>query len=198
MNKLAIAYVTCDKYSHVWEEWHDAYMKHWGINIPVYWCGEEQPPIDDYFIQIFHPQVEAEHWTSKLRTQIEQIPEEHIFVWLDDQIPTKNISQEFTELYKWFVENEADALRIMGRRSKAVYRQVGVVEGRPVFKLLPNSHYMVSFSPNIYRKDFLLAILQGDESPWACELNELNKTRYRLKGIYAYHIDGWIINRVIQ
>ncbi|KKM74492.1 hypothetical protein LCGC14_1399720, partial [marine sediment metagenome] len=27
MRNLAIAYVTCDKYEHVWEEWHDAFIE---------------------------------------------------------------------------------------------------------------------------------------------------------------------------
>ena len=195
MDNLAIAYVTCDKYSHVWEEWHDAYLKYWDTTLPVYWCGEMMA-LDNDFIPLYHPQVEVDHWTTKLRAQIEQIPYEHIFVWLDDLIPQKNISKEFAELYKWFIDNDADALRIMGRRSASEYQQAGILNRQPIYKLIRPSRYRVSFSPNIYKKSFLLEVLQRDESPWACELN--SRGQFQDRDIYAYHIDGWYENRIVQ
>ncbi|KKL98660.1 hypothetical protein LCGC14_1822170 [marine sediment metagenome] len=199
MKNLAIAYVTCDKYEHVWEEWHDAFIEHWrDWDIPVYWCGESKLAIDDDFKQIFHKPVEVKHWTTKLRTQIEQIPEENIFIWLDDMPQQFNISKEFNALYDFFLKNDADALRIMGRASRAWYDEVGQIVDKPIHRLAKRSPYLVSYSPNIYKKKFLLEILQYDESPWASELNgSLRFWRPRRK-IYTYHIDGWYINRVIQ
>jgi len=198
MDRLAIAYVTCDKYAHVWEEWHDAWMEHWDIDVPVYWCGEELPAIDNDFIQIFHPCVGAEHWTYKLQVQIEQIPEEYIFVWLDDQIPQKNITLDFIALYRWFLAVDADALRIMSRESRAVYETVDRLFNRAIYRLSLRSPYLVSFSPNIYKKDFLLEVLQHDESPWSCELEGSRRFWRPRRKIYAYHIDGWVINKIVQ
>jgi len=195
MNDLAIAYVTCDKYDHVWEEWYDAFMKHWDLwSIPKYFCGEEKVcPFDD-FTQIEHEPVEAEHWTAKLRAQIEQIPEDYIFVWVDDQIQQKNISAEFESLYKWMVKNDADALRFMSRGSASRYIKEPVIDG--VYKLTDGSSYRVSFSPNIYKKSFLLEVLLVDQSPWACELGSVGK--FTDRNIYARHIDGWVINKIVQ
>lgn len=197
MNDLAIAYVTCDKYDHVWDEWYDAFMKHWDLwSIPKYFCGEETIcPFED-FTQIEHESVEAEHWTSKLRAQIEQIPEEYIFLWIDDQIPQKNICNELAELYKWMLKNDADALRIMGRKSASRYIKEGVIEGAPIYRLTEGSSYRVSFSPNIYKKSFLLEVLLVDQSPWACELGSVGK--FTDKNIFAYHIDGWVLNKIVQ
>ena len=198
MERLAIAYVTCDKYSHVWEEWHDAYLKYWGVDIPVYWCGEEEPAIDNDFIQVFHERVEADRWTTKLREQIERIPEEHIFIWLDDLIQQKIIDKPFRELYKWFVDSDADSLRMMGRDSRADYMRGIYIDGRVLHKLTERSPYLISYSPNIYRREFLLDILRVEESPWSSELNGSVRIQGQRRNIYAYHIDDWYINRVVQ
>jgi len=197
MNNLAIAYVTCDKYEHIWEEWHDAFIEHWqDWDIPVYWCGEEKMAIDDDFLQIFHPCVEADHWTSKLRTQVEQIPEEYIFVWLDDGIPQMNISKEFKQLYEWLFSMGGDSMRIMYRSSKARYEPVMKIMDKPLSKLARNSRYRVSFTPNVYKKEFLLEALKVDQSPWACELSSSGK--FPNRDIYAYHIEGWMRNGIVQ
>jgi hypothetical protein len=196
MDKLAIAYVTCDKYSHVWEEWYSQYLKTWDIKLPVYWCGEELPAIDNDFIQLHHPCVEVDKWTTKLRTQIEQIPEEYIFTWLDDAIPQKNICRQFAGLYLWMLANDADSMRIMYRATKASYLLWDKWMGEYIRKLSPDSRYRVSFSPNIWRKSFLLEVLQGDESPWSVELGSTGK--FPDKNLYAYYIDEWIRNGVIQ
>ncbi len=197
MDKLALAYVTCDKYDHVWNEWYDKFLEHWDINLPKYFCGEEEEcPFDD-FTQIPHEAVEAEYWTTKLRNQVEQIPEDYIFVWLDDQIQQTNITIEFSRLFEWLLSQDGDSIRIMGRGTRARYEVVDHLERRPVNRLALRSPYLVSYSPNIYKKDFLLEILQYEESPWDSELNSARWTHPRRK-IYAYHIDGWILNRVIQ
>ena len=197
MNNLALAYVTCDKYEHVWKEWHDAFIEHWDTwDMPKYWCGEENPAIDDDFIQIPHLRVEAEHWTSKLRAQLEEIPEENVFIWLDDLIQKKNIGVEFKVLYSWFLENQADSLRIMGRGSAAQYEKVENIPG--LYRLALRSPYLISYSPNIYRKDFLMEILEVDESPWDSELIGSKRIQPLRRKIYAYHIDGWYINKIVQ
>ena len=195
MKNLAIAYVTCDKYAHVWDEWYAGYMDHWDIELPVYWCGEEtENPFG--FYELLHKSVTVDHWTSKLREQIEQIPEEYIFVWLDDLIPQLNIYAEFWGLYDWMLSSGADSVRIMGRASKARYNLADFLFNDPIYKLAPDSRYRVSFSPNIYKKSFLLEVLQRDESPWASELN--SRGMFTDRDIYAYHINGWYINKIVQ
>jgi len=188
MNDLALAYVTCDKYSYVWNEWYDAFVKHWNTyKIPMYFLGEENSPNFVGFKYIPHNRVAAEHWTSKLRTQVEQIPEDNIFIWLDDHVQQFPIDDEFEKVYDWHINADADATRIMGRASKARYAQVGDIFGRPVYKLKMHSPYLVSFSPNIYKKEFLLKVLEKDESPWDVEIKGSRRVLPWRK-IYAYHI----------
>ena len=197
MNNLALAYITCDGYSHIWDDWYTGHLKYWDVEIPKYFCGEERLCPWEGWKQIPHEAVPVEKWTTKLRAQIEQIPEENIFVWLDDLVPQFNIWHEFFHLYyDWFLEHDADALRIMGRGSRSEYEWAGQIIDKPVYRLAASSKYRVSFSPNIYKKDFLLEILSRDESPWACELNSTGM--FPERNIYAYHIDGWYINKIVQ
>ena len=196
MEELAIAFVTCDKYEFIWNKWYDGFSKYWKVDIPVYFCGEEKPGPWE-FIQIPHESVPVEQWTTKLRNQVEQIKENHIFVILDDQIMQQDISFQFMALYKFFAIH-ADSLRIMSRDSAARTTHVKDLFGKPINKLTPDSPYLISYSPNIYRKDFLLKCLQWDESPWDNELSGSIRIRSWWKNIYSYHIDGWYRDSVIK
>lgn len=197
MKDLAIALVTCDKYAHVWNEWYYAFTEHWDSCCPVYWCGETLECPDDDFIQLYHDPVPASEWTEKLRVQIMHIPQDNIFVWLEDLVMQKNISRQFAALYDWFVSHESDSLRIMGRNSRSKYTVEDTVMGEPLFKVKPFSKYRVSFSPNIYRKEFLLDILKYTESPWEAERIGTQRVDPK-RNIFAYHIDGWYINTIVQ
>jgi len=197
-DSLALAYVTCDKYSHVWEEWIKAYRTYWGVDIPEYFCGEELVCPFDGFEHLPHKSVPASGWTAKLRSQVEQINAEYIFVWLDDMIPLMDISIPFVRLFNWAYDHKVDAMRIMARRSASTYMQVGHLSNNPIYKLTHKSRYLVSFSPNIYKKEFLLDVLQWDESPWDCELIGSRRIVKWLPEVYAHHIDGWVNNSITQ
>jgi hypothetical protein len=196
MNNLALAYVACDKYSFVWDEWYEAFLEYWDIPIKRYFCGETKSPGWYGWNEMPHEAVPADKWTTKLREQVEGIPEEYIFVWLDDGILLMNISKVFTQLYSWLYSKGGDSMRIMYRETRATYKPVDYLDGKPISKLTRDSRYRVSFSPNIYKRDFLLEVLSKDESPWSCELN--SRGMFANRNLYAYHIHGWFLNKIIQ
>ena len=202
MDNLALAYVTCDKYSHIWPKWVDGFVKYFSPDIPFYWCGEEKPaPVEllefcPEFIRLRHESVWPERWTAKLREQIKQIPEENIFVWLDDLVIQKSIRLEFMEIYFLFNLLDADSFRIMPRNSASNMENVPFTIGGHQVKQLHPGPYMVSFHPNIFKKEFLLAALRIDESPWECEVKSQN--RFHDKNIYSIQIDGWVSNEIVK
>jgi len=193
MEGPAIAYVTCDNFSHIWYDWYEGFKRFWGLDLPCYFCGEELPA--PFFTNLPHEHVEIGRWTMKLRHQIEQIPEEYIFVWLDDHVQQFSIDKEFVELVLWIRKNNPDSLRIMSRGSVCKYHHVDDILGRPLYKLDIQSRYRISFSPNIYQRDFLLDVLKRDESPWD---TELYSTAPGERQIYSYHIQGWCINKIVH
>ena len=195
MEGFAIAYVTCDKYAFMWAEWYKAFEKLWGVDLPCYFCGEEVAA--PFFEALPHESVPAEKWTTKLKNQLEQIPEEYVFIWLDDMVQQLKIDEEFRALCNWITIYKPDALRVMYRDTKAQYIERGYIVGRPLYKLRPRSPYLISFSPNIYNKEFLIDFLDREESPWSAEL-EGSKRLSRRHRIYSYHIPSWVQNKVIQ
>ena len=68
----------------------------------------------------------------------------------------------------------------------------------PVYMLNRDSQYLISFSPNIYKKEFLLKVLARDESPWACEIEGTRRIRKIRPMVYAQHINGWYLNTHVQ
>jgi len=197
MEGLAIAFVTCDKYEFIWDRWYEGFSKYWKVDLPVYFCGEEKEcPWD--FTQIPHESVPVELWTTKLRNQVKQIPEEDIFLLMDDLIIQQDISFEFEYFYNYFLMVDADSFRIMGRDSASRSDVVLKILGGTINKIRPTSSYLISYSPVIIRKDFLLECLQWDESPWDNELKGSIRIRPLMKDIYSFHIDGWYKNAVIK
>lgn len=195
MSDIALAYVTCDKFSHVWDEWYDAFRELWGCDLPMYFCGETEARYWTGFKILPHERVRVGMWTAKLRNQLQHIPEEYVFVWLDDHIQKRNIDYEFLELVLWIRKNRPDSLRIMPRQSRASYGYETDILGEPLYRVLPNSRYRVSFSPNIFRKEFLLDVLKYNESPWEPELYGDPDPSSK---IFAYHIDGWCVNKYVH
>ena len=194
MTDIALAYVTCDKFSHVWDEWYTGYKKYWGLDLPCYFCGEEVDADFFGFEYLPHASVPVSKWSTKLRAQVEMIPEEYIFVWLDDHIQLKNIDREFVDLAIWIRANRPDSLRIMPRRSRSRYEDAGSVCYKSLYRIADRSHYRVSFSPNIFQRDFLLDVLKHERDPWECELNS---TAWG-KNVYSYHIDNWCVNKYVH
>jgi hypothetical protein len=196
MEDIAIAYVTCDGYSHVWDDWYAGFLTHWDSQVKMYFCGERLSPAWPGWVDIPHDPVPVDQWTTKLRAQVEQIEEENIFVWLDDLIQTKHI--EFDHIYAYFLKYNLDSFRIMMRDSAAYTYDVGMLRWLPVKQLIHDSPYLISYSPNIYKKQFLLDCLQWEETPWENEIMGSIRIRPWLKNICMYQINGWCVNSIIK
>ncbi len=197
MDDLAIAYVTCDKYEKTWMGWYNSFKMNWSLNYPLYFCGEEKECPFEEFTQIPHETVEVDQWTTKLRAQIKQIKAKNIFVLLDDIHFRMDISEEFEDLYSIFKELDADSLRLMARKSTSRADDTRYkVFGEPVRRLKPHTSYLISWSPNIFKKKFLLECLQWDESPWESEIYGTDKIRRLNRKLYIHTIVGWNENTI--
>lgn len=187
---LAVVINTTDKYSHIWDAWYRHFCKHWDFDFPIYFLNEKKD-ITYPFIQIKVDIPEAHLWTKKLRESVVQIPEDHLFILLEDLFPVRSFDEgEFEFIYDFFLASLADAIRI---RHKSRYITASPTTHPRIKKLDQNSHYLISHTPNIWDKDFLLECIKNDESPW---VNEKRGTR-RIKGkgfnVYDYE-KNWFVN----
>ena len=187
---LALVLNTTDKYSHIWDAWYYHFKKHWRHDFPVYFLNEEKD-ITYPFTQIKVNIPEKNLWTKKFRESIVQIPEDNLFVLLEDLLLTEGFDEgEFEYIYDFFLSHDVHAMRIL---PKSRFTTNIPTDHDKIDMLYKNSKYLVSHQPNIWKKDFLLECIKHDESPWD---NERRGTK-RMLGmdfkIYHYR-KIWFVN----
>jgi len=190
---LAIVINTTDKYSHIWNAWYYYFKKYWTLDLPVYFLNEKKD-IPYPFKQIKMNIPEKDLWTKKLRKSVKKIPENNLFILLEDLFFTDSFYKgEFESIYQYFLTVNADALRIQPTSKYTITYSVIDYKFR---KLTSNSPYLICHQPNIWKKEFLLECIKINESPWN---NEIKGTK-RLQGnynIYQYNKD-WFVNVLRQ
>jgi len=195
---LAVVINTTDKYSFLWEGFWYYFKKNWEYDYPIYFLNEKR---DVQFLvkQIKVNIPEKNLWTKKLRESIKQIPEDDVFLLLEDIFIVKKLD-EFEDIYQMFKTLNADALRIRYVESNLAtyYDTKFQINGIRIRKLKSHSKYLIAHSPNIWKKSFLLECLKEDESPWDNEIK--GSTRLEGKGynIYSYLSPDWYVNTCVQ
>ena len=190
---LAIIINTTDKYSFLWNGWWHYFKKNFEPDYPVYFLNEKKDinfPLNQIKVDI----PEKELWTKKLRESVKQIPEDNLFILLEDIFITKKFGKkEFENIYNMFKLLNADALRIRMVKSKyaTVHDTVFKTNGVGIKKLDQHSRYLISHGPNIWKKSFLLECLKVDESPWANETRGSNRMKGKDYNIYSYIKPNW-------
>ena len=168
---LAVVIVSCDRYSWFWPTWYHYFIKNFGFKYPVYLINESTPCDFDGVTQILSPVPGVNYWTKMLREAVKLIPEDDLLIMMDDFVIHKRPNIE--RIYKTYSSVWADALRIMAHPNKwCKIRYVTSKYEMRFYRLTASSAYKVSFSPNIWRRDYLLKCIARDESPWACELGD--------------------------
>jgi len=185
---LAVVISSCDKYSFLWEKWWHYFNKNFGLDYPVYFLNEKKDvPFPVKQIKVDIP--EKELWTKKLRESLKQVPEDNIFLLLDDLFPISRLNLQ--NIFHTFTTINADSMQIRRVKSKyqSVYPTMFKINGTTVNKLTDESRYLTAFSPSIWKKSFLLECIKYDESPQQCEL----KNRMKKKGcnVYSYLKPNW-------
>jgi len=196
---LAIIINTTDKYSHIWDAWYYYFKKYWNYNYPIYFLNEKKN-ISYPFKQIKVDISEKDLWTKKLRESIKQIPEDNIFLILEDLFFIKTFKKnEFERIYNAFKIINADALRIKDiARFYTIHDTHFFVNGTNLKKFDSFSEYLISYSPNIWKKSFLLECIKYDENPWRNEINGSKRIQNKNLNIYIYEKLNWYVNVLRQ
>ena len=198
MKDLAVVLVTCDKYSWLWDAWYYYFRKHWHVDCPVYFCNEIKPVDYDGITHVpcGYVSPNANGWTKQVRECVEQIPEQHLFVILEDLLFEKDISETFKKLYVAFKLLGADAMRIRSKATRAKMTFTSIcIDGVGIKCLTDNSKYLITFSANLWDRTYLMECLSRDQSPWTAELSS------RMKGmgwrVYDYVMPNWYVNALV-
>ncbi len=200
MKNLAVVVVACDKYAFIWDAWWYYFRKYFHVECPVYFISEKKlsgviKPLPHHGLLVGHHDVSE--WTAMLRKGLKSIPEEHMFILMDDHFFNYDITDLFKELYEAFNHLNADALRLRAHPSSSeIYNLENHVQGKYIKYLSQRSDYLVAFSPNIWRRSYLEACIVTDESPWRCETR--NHMRHKGYKVLDYEAMHWFTNAIVK
>ena len=181
INNLSVLIGTCDEYCPLWENFSicfDRYWKHRTRNIFV----GETIPVPSYANTTFETILcgKGLPWGQKMLEGI-KVSEEYIFFILEDYFFHYSYSAQQLNTYV-----EDMKLHKMNRLQISVsgHQKYAAVDNLNYDQIVPNSNYLISMQPSIWRKEFLLNVLKPEYSPWDFELKGSRQIKNKETGIY--------------
>lgn len=197
MKDLALVLMTCDKYMYLVEMWYYFYLKYVNLDIPIYVVNETKDlTIQGKWIrQIKINEPDINKWTYRVRQAIHKVPEDNIFLCLEDVFFNKPLTTLIQDLYFFFKLVDADSVRLSTVPSKRVtYAETQYINFN---RISQRSWYTISYEPNIWKKAHLMRCIPVNESPWDSELEGSKRLHNTDHKTYFYLLEGSHVN-VIQ
>lgn len=192
MKDLAIVIVSCDRNAWIWPAWHHYFAKNFGFASPVYLISETtECKLDNVqSICINIPNVNL--WTKKLREAIKLIPEQNLFIMMDDFLIKRDVTSIIMSGYDLFKQSGCDSIRFMpgpNVHCKERHTVLDIGWQTEVMELADDSEYKISWSPNIWKRSFLNRCIAVDESPWTNEIH--GSQRVHKAYLLSVRLDSW-------
>ncbi|MFZ2277139.1 MAG: hypothetical protein WAW39_05040 [Prosthecobacter sp.] len=162
---------SCDAYSDLWPIFFHFFFKHWGKpSFPVYLITNHRHYKDPRVISI--PVGEDKSWSDNLINALKSIPEENLFVWLDDFLVDRDIdSAAMTACI--------EQLDQVGGKYLAVdqFGDLGAPVENSWLRLIEGGNLRAGLNLSLWKKTFLNQVLEPACSIWAAEsrLRKLNR-----------------------
>jgi hypothetical protein len=181
MSEISIVVLSCDRYSDLWKPFFSVFWKNWpDCPFPVYLLSNYQ--------SFNHPQVNSVQigedlsWSKGLKQMLERIPTPYTLLFLEDffllaPVDTARVLSCFDALR----ELDGDMLRL--KPDPGPNQQV---EGfSSIGRIDIDSPFVISTQTAIWRREFLLKLLQEKESAWEFEVKGTERSRDIGKGLYC-------------
>jgi hypothetical protein len=120
-------------------------------------------------------------WASRSLRGLNALDVRNVFYMQEDFWPISRIPRkEFDDLYRCFVSNRMDALRLAPVSELYRLQVVEPQEGhRRLYRFARDSAYLVSHQSSMWRKDFFVSCLKQGESPWENERRGTDRLKAR-------------------
>lgn len=162
-SNLSVLVHTFDKYRHLWKGCIDGWQPIIDGETCKFYFGTDLdliPTEAKGFEMLYSGPGE---WSDRLTRLLKQIPTDYVFYAQEDHWPT-GYAPIFSEMMR--IVSEHGLLRLQISSVNRFYQLEGAEI--PLF-FDPNSKYLVSHQPSIWKKSFLLECLKPIESPWVNE-----------------------------
>lgn len=197
MNKtkpdFALLVHSCDRYEFLYKGFQYFFEKYWDFDVrcSYYFATEEKQISFDRFVNIHSGKGE---WADRLKTLLENIPENYILYFQEDMWLKESIDADFfNQLFDITIHNRWKQVKL---HSSGIYKTIPsetFIKGFNVAKIDNKaSEYLMSHQITLWDKQFLIAQLKRNEHPWR---NERRATkRLRKLNPEIYHIDYFAEN----
>lgn len=163
---LGVLIGSCDSYSKLWEPFQicfDRYWKHSTTNVFV----TDTLDVPQYTETKFETVKAEGSWGSRMLKGLDAIKEDYIFFILEDYLFNYTYSEEDINKYiELCIKHNIDRLQLAPSGYQTYLDEQ--VDG--LNKFTPNSGYLVSMQPSIWKKEFIKKTLLPNYSPWDFEL----------------------------
>lgn len=164
-NKYAILVLSCDKYSSLWKPFFSQFRKYWPKNPYQLYLGSNT--ISYHSDQRVKTLLSgrSKDWSSNVLSILNQIPEECIFVWLDDLFLIEKVQSDlFQESFRFLQSAHANHIHF------APSPPSDGMSSNPLFGYYNRrAPYRVS-AVGFWRRDHLKQLLLSGEDPWQFEI----------------------------
>ena len=113
MKKSAILVLSCDKYSSLWKPFFVQFHKYWpACRYPLYLGSNTIVYGGDKNVQTLLS-GKSKDWSTNFLSILDQIPEEYIFVWLEDYFLTNYLDQKlFDSCLRFLISQKANHIQM--------------------------------------------------------------------------------------
>ena len=168
---------SCDVYEDLWNPFFECINSFWkGISYPVYLNTEHKEFFSSELLSfkvttLNQLSSKKLSWSTRFSDALRRIPEEYIFLVLDDFFLCNSVNEEYFETILDIMDRDESvaSFQFYGTRTRNAYPESYQKTDELQYELIWDNGWKTHFVPTIWRKSVLLKWLRPWESIWAFE-----------------------------
>jgi hypothetical protein len=159
---------TCDVYSALWDNFVTMMGYHWQVSCPKIVVTENKQ--FEYKGYNTHSPGNLQ-WSDRMLSALNNINTKYVLFILEDYFLTENITQEEILFHIDFLEEvQGNKVEIGIKSTGLTYLDEKQWRGRAFYKVSPNSQYLTTIQPSIWKTDHLKKCMKKNWTPWQFEI----------------------------
>lgn len=194
--KSTMLILSCDKFSDLWDGHVKMLEQYWpDRNMNTFIVTDKKKDVCFPSVSVLSAGDNVE-WSCRLKYALNYVNTEYVFVTLDDYYLIKKVDTNRIEMLIKLMDNKSlDYLRLYERPVRATKQPISGENN--VFYVDPSYKYSVNLYSALWRKDFLLAMLDESLNAWEFEVSMQKKaSEYGAKCAVSNNDDFFILDVV--
>ena len=194
MKDLTFLVGTCDTYQFLWDNFKTLVNRYLDLGDAKRMAFSESVEFGDGYKTIFADDgPEGKVWSNRLIKALDEVETEFVFFVLDDYYFTREIGEaDFKRMMAVLHADSFDKFMFV-KELKSYSLAATTTMNDPMdnfgtlFIQAPDSPYLTSIQPAIWRTDWLRECAVSNWTPWEFELKGTDRIKGRHNRVYLYH-----------